>query len=112
MRKRVVKAKNEVSAISEADPNTFKVKDIDESAMQLNIPVFGTVNSDQVLHDSANAQFEDSPDRKAAFNNTIQGFKLDHESSEEDIANIPAHLMPYNRTRIDKKKKLLVTWSD
>lgn len=39
-------------------------------------------------------------------------FKLDNESSEEDVANIPAHLLPYRKTRIDKKKKLLVTWSD
>ena len=37
---------------------------------------------------------------------------VDVESSEEDVANIPMHLMPYRKTRIDKKKKLLVTWSD
>jgi len=39
-------------------------------------------------------------------------FKLDAESSEEDVANIPSHLLPFRKTRIDKKKKLLVTWSD
>lgn len=46
------------------------------------------------------------------FNNTMTKLKLDDDSSEEDVANIPTHLLPFRKTRIDKKKKLLVTWSD
>ena len=44
----------------------------------------------------------------------MQGFKLDvdDESSEEDIEAIPVELRPYRHTRIDKKKKRIITWRD
>lgn len=40
------------------------------------------------------------------------GFKLDDDSSEEDIDAIPSELRPYYPTRIDKKRKKIVSWQD
>ena len=43
---------------------------------------------------------------------TMQGFKIDDDSSEEDIDAIPSEMRPYRPTRIDKKRKRLNTWRD
>ena len=43
---------------------------------------------------------------------TMQGFKLDDDSSEEDIDAVPAEMRPYRPTRIDKKRKRVHTWRD
>lgn len=47
-----------------------------------------------------------------AMSGTMQGFKLDDDSSEEDIDEIPAELRAYHPTRIDKKRKHLQSWKD
>jgi len=46
------------------------------------------------------------------FGATAMGFKLDDDSSEEDIDAIPSELRPYYPTRIDKKRKKIVSWQD
>ena len=43
---------------------------------------------------------------------TMQGFKLDDDSSEEDIDAIPQEMRPYRPTRIDKKRMRVHTWRD
>ena len=43
---------------------------------------------------------------------TMQGFKLDDDSSEEDIDAIPQEMRPYRPTRIDKKRKRVHSWRD
>lgn len=45
-------------------------------------------------------------------NATMSGFKLDADSSEEDLEAIPAYLRAYRPTRIDKKRKRVHTWRD
>lgn len=41
---------------------------------------------------------------------TMQGFKLDDDSSEEDLDAIPIHLQGRCQKRIDKKQKQITTW--
>ena len=43
---------------------------------------------------------------------TMSGFKLDEDSSEEDIDLISDAMRAYRPTRIDKKKKQIHTWRD
>lgn len=42
----------------------------------------------------------------------MQGFKLDDDSSEEDIDAVPAEMRAYRPTRIDKKRKRIHSWRD
>ena len=46
------------------------------------------------------------------FGATMQGFKLDSDSEEEDIDAIAPELRAYYPTRIDKKRKQLKTFED
>ena len=43
---------------------------------------------------------------------TMEGFKLDDDSSEEDIDAIPEEMRAYRATRIDKKRKAVVDWRE
>jgi len=36
-----------------------------------------------------------SPSKKAGFGDTMSGFKLEDDSSEEDLTNIPPYMIPY-----------------
>ena len=43
----------------------------------------------------------------AGFGATMQGFKLDEDSSEEDVDALPEEMRAFRPTRIDKKKKMV-----
>ena len=53
-----------------------------------------------------------SPSKLAGMGATMQGFKLDTESSEEDIDAVPPEIRSYSPTRIDKKRKRLRNWRE
>ena len=54
----------------------------------------------------------DSPSKLAGMGATMQGFKLDSDSSEEDIDAVAPEVRAYNPTRIDKKRMRLRNWRE
>lgn len=53
-----------------------------------------------------------SPSKMEGMGATMQGFKLDDDSSEEDMDAVPSEMRAYRPTRIDKKRKRVHTWKD
>ena len=59
-----------------------------------------------------NQLVEEKKEEGKTFGATMQGFKLDEDSSEEDVDAIPAEMKAFRPTRIDKKRKKIVSWRD
>ena len=49
---------------------------------------------------------------KSGMSATMQGFKLDEDSSEEDMDAVPAEMRPYKPTRIDKRRKHIKSYRE
>ena len=64
------------------------------------------------IHDITLAPEDKLTEKAPMFGATMQGFKLDEDSDEEDIDAIPAELRGYYPSRIDKKRKKISTWED
>ena len=54
----------------------------------------------------------ENPNAMEKMTKTMEGFKLDQESSEEDIDAIPQDKRPYMPSRVDKRRMLIVDWHE